>query len=250
MVAEHFGKAADAAIAGDDIPGDAYVIEVRVAELSQLFNVIDPSPFRDKDLDPNAEEFIVGWSQTAPRDATLALRVYVEQGADPGARAEVLRDAVHTFFNVRAQAARRRLRQLFHRGRISLAIGLAFLAVFIVAGDLVARQGTHIAQILHEGFLIGGWVAMWRPIEVFLYDWWPILADARLFDRLASMPVQLRYRADHARSAPADEGYDSDAALDAALEDTFPASDPISNQNPSTVTICTPRSRRAATPGT
>jgi hypothetical protein len=41
--------------------------------------------------------------------------------------------------------------------------------------------------------LIGGWVAMWRPLEVFLYDWWPIRAEARLFDQLATMPVRLSY---------------------------------------------------------
>jgi len=32
-----------------------------------LFNAIDPSPFRDKDLDPKAEEFIVGWAKELPR---------------------------------------------------------------------------------------------------------------------------------------------------------------------------------------
>jgi hypothetical protein len=34
---------------------------------------------------------------------------------------------------------------------------------------------------------------MWRPLEVFLYDWWPIRADARLFDRLSDMPVRIVY---------------------------------------------------------
>jgi hypothetical protein len=37
---------------------------------------------------------------------------------------------------------------------------------------------------------------MWRPLEVFLYDWWPIRADIRLFDRLANMPVRLSYAAE------------------------------------------------------
>jgi hypothetical protein len=32
-------------------------------------------------------------------------------------------------------------------------------------------------------------VAMWRPQEVFLYDWWPIRADGTLFDRLSAMAV-------------------------------------------------------------
>ena len=47
--------------AGDTIPTECRAIEVRVAELRQLFNAIDPSPFRDRDLDPRAEEFIVEW---------------------------------------------------------------------------------------------------------------------------------------------------------------------------------------------
>lgn len=39
------------ASAGDAIPPKCEVIEVRVAELRQLFNAIDPSPFRERDLD-------------------------------------------------------------------------------------------------------------------------------------------------------------------------------------------------------
>jgi hypothetical protein len=61
--------------AGDPLPPKCSVIEVHVGELKQLFNAIDPSPFRDKDLDPKAEEFIVGWAKELPRDATLALVV-------------------------------------------------------------------------------------------------------------------------------------------------------------------------------
>jgi hypothetical protein len=35
---------------------------------------------------------------------------------------------------------------------------------------------------------------MWRPLEIFLYDWWPVLADARLHDRLGAMPVRIEYQ--------------------------------------------------------
>jgi hypothetical protein len=40
---------------------------------------------------------------------------------------------------------------------------------------------------------IGGWVSMWRPLEIFLYDWWPIREEAQLSDRLATMPVRIEY---------------------------------------------------------
>jgi hypothetical protein len=44
--------------AGDPIPATCRLIEVHVSELNRLFNAKDPSPFRVRDLDPDAEEFI------------------------------------------------------------------------------------------------------------------------------------------------------------------------------------------------
>jgi len=181
--------------AGDVIPRQFRTIEVQVAELRQLFNAIDPSPFHERDLDPRAEEFIVGWSTDLPDDASLALLVHLERAPGRPDEAAVLRNAIHEFFGQRAEVTRRRLRELLRRGRTSLLIALAFLATSVAAGDLLAAYfpDYRVAGILREGFLIGGWVAMWRPIEVFLYDWWPIRAEARNFDRLATMPVRIRY---------------------------------------------------------
>jgi hypothetical protein len=87
----------------------------------------------------------------------------------------------------------RQLRRLFHVGRVSLVIGLAFLSLAIVAGEMLAGlvRNESYAGIVKESFVIGGWVALWRPLEIFLYDWWPILGDARLFDRLSEMDVEV-----------------------------------------------------------
>ena len=37
-----------------------YLIELRLRELRALFNSLDPAPFLDKDLDDEAERYIVG----------------------------------------------------------------------------------------------------------------------------------------------------------------------------------------------
>jgi hypothetical protein len=181
--------------AGDQIPGTCKVIEVHVGELKQLFNAIDPSPFNAKDLDPSAEAFIVEWGKELPRDASLALLVHLDRPAGRPDEAAILGEAIHEFFGRRAHHTRRRLRELFHRGRISLAIATAFLASCVAIGNLAATRldGSGVEAIVREGLLIGGWVAMWRPFQIFLYDWWPIRAEARLFDRLAAMPVRITY---------------------------------------------------------
>ena len=92
----------DKASAGDPIPAKCAVIEVHVGELRQLFDAIDPSPFRDRDLDPKAEEFIVGWAKDLPRDASLALVVDLDREAGLPDEAAVLRDAIHEFFRHRS----------------------------------------------------------------------------------------------------------------------------------------------------
>src|SRR5215471_13853896 len=188
-------SAMDKTSAGDTIPPKCSVIEVHVGELKQLFDAIDPSPFRDRDLDPKAAEFIIGWAKDLPHDATLALVVDLDREAGLPDEAAVLRDAIHEFFRHRAEAYRQRLRELFRVGRTSLAIGLLALAGAIALGDFLATlmKGSRIGEILRESLTIGGWVSMWRPLEVFLYDWWPIRNEARLSDRLAAMPVRIRY---------------------------------------------------------
>jgi hypothetical protein len=167
------------------------VLELHVGELRQLFNAMDPAPFRERDLDPNAEDYIVAWARETRGNAPLGLAVRLARDPATAENARVLRDAVHTYFAQRAQAARTRLRQLFRVGRISLLIGLAFLAFAIVLGEFVAGFASKesYSGIIKESFVIGGWVALWRPLEIFLYDWWPIRAEAKLYDRLSTMDV-------------------------------------------------------------
>ena len=193
--------------AGDELPPKCARIEVRVDELRQLFNAMDPSPFRERDLEPAAEEFIVSWAREIPRDAPLALVVYLDRAAGPPDEATNLRDSVHAFFTYREQITRRQLSQLFRIGRTSLAIGLLVLVASFALGDRAAQwlEGHRVGGLLREGILIGGWVAMWRPLEVFLYDWWPIRSQARLYRRLAEMPVRIEYA-----SAPAGDAWRND----------------------------------------
>ncbi|HSE64631.1 MAG TPA: hypothetical protein VLG15_13565 [Thermoanaerobaculia bacterium] len=180
--------------AGDEIPPDSAVIEVRVAQIEQLFHTLDPSPFHDKDLDADAEEYIVSSAKELGHDKPLALLVHLDRPFVTSEMVEAVRSAVHAYFARQSELTRRRLRQLFRIGRTSLAIGLVFLTASIAAGDWMGRRvlpQSHIAQVIRESLLIGGWVAMWRPLEIFLYGWWPIRNERRVYERLSRMPVRI-----------------------------------------------------------
>jgi hypothetical protein len=169
------------------------LIEIHVSELTELFNSLDPTPFHKRDLDPEAEEFIASWAREIPRDAPVGLIVHLDREV-PGNAEEIVHAAVHDHFDRNSMEARGRLRQLLRVGRISLLIGLAVVAASVIAADVIDTLMLHgrFGSIIRESLLIGGWVAMWRPLEIFLYDWWPIRSEARLFARLSEMTVKVR----------------------------------------------------------
>lgn len=171
---------------------DRGVIDVRLSDLRQLFNTFDPSPFHEKDLDSDAEEYIAGWADefSLVTPLELVIRIPADQLGD--AERKDVPKAIHNYFSYRETESRRRIRLLLRQGRPALAIGVGFLVICMV----LRQAATPILpppfqDTLRESLLILGWVAMWRPLQIFLYDWWPIRHNARLYRKLANMPVRI-----------------------------------------------------------
>jgi len=180
----------DAAPAGG---ASASELRLYLRETAQLFNSMDPAPFRERDLDPKAEAYIVDWAREAPRRALLGLAIVFDGRAATAEDRATIEEAVHEYFRQRALATRQRLRWLFRTGRISLLVGLAFVAFTVFAGELLASLSgaERYMQMIVDSLVIGAWVALWRPLEIFLYDWWPIRDEARLYERLSRVDVRL-----------------------------------------------------------
>lgn len=167
-------------------------IEIRLSSLQQLFNSFDPSPFHDKELDPEAENYIVGSVDEFPLAQPLKLVIRLPADQVSGDDRRTVQRAIANYFTYRRQETGRRLRFQLREGRISLMIGLLFLFACVLIRQLTIGIAGTLSQIVAEGFLILGWVAMWRPLQIFLYDWWPIRHHARLFAKLVAMPVEVR----------------------------------------------------------
>jgi hypothetical protein len=174
--------------------GDQYLVEIKLNEIRQLFNSFDPAPFREKDLESDAETYIVDSVQEFHLETPIKLVLHLPHGVCTHEAASNVQAAIHNYFSYRAEITSKELRLTLQEGRIALVIGLVFLFLCIAAQQMLASlEKTGLAwSIIQEGFLISGWVAMWRPIQVFLYDWWPIRRRRRIYEKLAQLPVELR----------------------------------------------------------
>jgi hypothetical protein len=178
-------------------------IELRIDEIAQLFDMLDPFPFRERDLDKDAEEYIVSWAREFPRNSHLRLVIHAPESELRSEHANQLGPALHNYFTHRADALERDLHELFRIGRLSLMIGAAALAACVlIARTVTAALGAgNVSRFVEEGLIILGWVANWQPLQIFLYDWWPLARRRDLYRRLAAAKVELRPAPSQTRAA-------------------------------------------------
>ena len=114
---------------------------------------------------------------------------------------KVLSKAIRGHFAHRRDEEARAIRSLLRQGRQALAIGIAFLFVCGAAGIFASKAlPSPVGSFVQEGLLIVGWVANWRPLEVFLYDWRPLRVRQKLYDALAQIEIRFRTSRDAVRT--------------------------------------------------
>ncbi len=172
------------------------MIEIKINSPEQILNSFDPSPFHTRDLDDRAADYILECAEEVRSGGPLLLVIELPGNEAARELARELPMALSNSFRYRATQARIQLRELFRMGRLSLAIGLAVLGLCTLIIHLLEHAGARstFAQMSEQGLFILGWVALWRPLEIFLYDWWPIWKRITLLDRLSDARVEIRPR--------------------------------------------------------
>lgn len=170
--------------------GESIVVEVAVSESRQLFNERDPAPFRERDLDDEFVSYVSSSVQEFPLKMSMKLSIIVTDETEKQARIDVIRNAIRNYFHYESLQAQAMLRKRMRIARLFLLIGLGTLVVCLGISHAISALGdSPAALIAREGFVIVGWVAMWRPIEVFLYDWWPLREQRQYMQKISGMEI-------------------------------------------------------------
>ena len=175
-------------------PGPAtskLVVELRAENVAQLYDMLDPYPFRERDLGREVDEFITGWVRERRHRGAVEIVVYLPASELDKPAAKHFPGALQRHYIRRADAVTAELAELFRNGQRFLAIGVVVLGLCVVLNQYVTEWlgQSGVSSFIAESALILGWVANWRPIEIFLYDWWPLTRRRGLFRRLAAAEV-------------------------------------------------------------
>jgi hypothetical protein len=212
-------------------------ITILLDKVEQLLEPCPPSPFRRRRLRKEAEQYLIERVTALPRKAPAKLLISLPE-TERGNEGNVI-DAVHQDFHFRRLEAEKKLRRIRCFGWRSLVVALIFLTVAMLVVQSMRRYlpvGSFLSVII-EGLTVFAWVALWRPGELLLYEWYPFKRDARLFRKLEESEISFITTEESADIARAEGPMDSpktakseisEAEIDMNLAQTFPASDPPS----------------------
>ena len=168
-------------------------IDLNLRHIDQLFDSRDPSPFLERDLDDNAADYILTAAMEHSPNTPLALTIHISEPEQFTLSHEVVIEAIHSYFEYNAELTRRKLHQVFRQGRYSLLIGVLMLFTCLTISQSIEAFVVHsYIRAMKEGLVIMGWVAMWRPIDIFLYSWRPQLEAQRMYEKLSHVPVAIK----------------------------------------------------------
>ena len=184
------------------VEGRAYCIDLRVQEIRQLFDLRDPAPFRERDLDPGLVEYVLEAAEETPSGAPLKLGVFSASPRDPSVTDEMIRSSMTAHFAHALSVQGLRIRNHMRQGRSAVVVGVTVLTVCLLLAHTLPNTNTW-QELLHEGLVIGGWVGIWRPVEHFLYDWWPILRQRSLLQRILAAEIEIRWSVPRTREMAA-----------------------------------------------
>lgn len=175
-------------------------IDINLRTPLQLFDVRDPAPFIERDLDDDAVDYIVSSAEEFSLRTPIKLVLHFSDGVGEGLPARQIERAIHSYFEYQAELLRKKSERMLKLGRLYGLVGTLFLFTCLFLAELTSQiQAPTLGRILREGLIITGWVALWRPIQLFLYDWVPSYEKRRYFEKLARIGIDIRSRKTTAR---------------------------------------------------
>lgn len=95
-----------------------------------------------------------------------------------------LKSAIQSYFLYRAQRMRTHRSVSIRRGWDSVRVGVVFLILLLLAAELISYVEGRLSDVVSEGLTVLAWVALWRPTEELVYDWYPYTREMARYRKL------------------------------------------------------------------
>lgn len=101
------------------------------------------------------------------------------------------------FHHIHTVELKNELRMMKTQSIDALSKGVPIMIAALSLNFIIERLKDHINYfefIVKESMYIFGWVSMWKPIELFLYDRWPLNRKLKSYDKMLTLPISIKIK--------------------------------------------------------
>jgi len=170
-----------------------FVIDIQIDDIDQMYDKRDPTPFKKKDLDDDAYEYILTSAYEIGKTKYNKIKIIIKDQPSEE-RVSSLKYAIKDFFEYRQYITYKKFKNILFQGLKSLIIGLLFLAFSIAFANSSYQfiDNSFFKEFFKELCLLIGWVSMWKPVNIFLYEWWPLRDQFQHLKSLSRCEIEIK----------------------------------------------------------
>ncbi len=173
--------------------GDKILIEISINQPYDLYDDKDPSPLNVRDITPAVEQYIVDCVREIPSSLGIRIDFYFYTFTGDANDVDQLRKSVSDFFKYAAIVKKAEFKNKIMQGLKSLLMGLTFLFLCTYSSHAFVEYSDSLLKAFFiEGVTVLGWVSLWNPVQIFLYEIWPILSQVSILNRCTSIETTFR----------------------------------------------------------
>lgn len=163
------------------------IISITAGKVSDLYNSFDShTPYVRKELDQDLVEYITdSASELGRNDFLIHFNLFEPVGDEMKKR---ISTSINSYFIYLKTIEVNELRRIMHASLIYLAIGIVLLFLSIHLRQLAGEESM-LNKLLTEGLTVAAWVSLWQALATFLINWTPYRRRIKLYQRIASSPV-------------------------------------------------------------
>lgn len=177
----------------DREPGtDIFIVKLSIDRYTDIFNGLDPSPLRHRDLAPSVISYLDDCSSDIPLKYKLDIQVICPKEIMNEGRENRTMNGLRTYFNYMLLLLKKDRHMLRKKSVVYFftSIVLLFLSLYlgsILPGDIFFRTAI-------EGLSIGGWVFLWEAIVLAFFKSRKLRTKSKRYRRLANAPITFIYQ--------------------------------------------------------
>jgi hypothetical protein len=173
-------------------------IALKVDDVKQLFAAPEINPFSTNEAAIAGQAALVrvvyDLAPEVPIKKTIHLTLELPPDQVTSDTEREVRAAIDRYCTLKIRDNLNRIKLMQRNGWRSLWNGLLFLGLCVLLGSLFASDVLSwipgfLRTVLSEGLTVIGWVALWHPVEAFLYDPIPLRRENGVYRRLQQMDI-------------------------------------------------------------